>query len=139
MQLTISFNDVILKLEKYRLTILEEKGSDFMPKKRLDSLTEPMYYTLIALLHPRCGIEITQFVMQITKNRVNLGPGTLYTMLSKFLEEDMINEKEAEGRKRIYQINAKGTTMLKEEFERLHTMIEEGKTYLEGATYEEEN
>ena len=30
-----------------------------MPKKQLETLTEPMYYTLIALLQARCGMEIT--------------------------------------------------------------------------------
>ena len=103
-----------------------------MPKRSLESLTEPMYYTLLALLQPRCGIEITEFVQHITKNRVNLGPGTLYTMLSKFLEEDMIFEKMSEGRKRIYQINEKGYQMLEGEYLRLHTMIDEGKPYMKG-------
>ena len=55
-----------------------------MPKKQLETLTEPMYYTLLALLQARCGMEITEFVLTLTKGRVHLVPGTLYTMLSKF-------------------------------------------------------
>lgn len=102
-----------------------------MPKGKLDSLTEPMYYTLLALREPRCGIEITDFVLSITKGRVTLGPGTLYTMLSKFLDEHLIVEVPSLGRKRIYQITDKGKHMLQEEVTRLQTMLEEGKPYLE--------
>lgn len=101
-----------------------------MPKKQLDTLTEPMYYTLIALLTPRCGIEITEFVMTLTKERVRLVPGTLYTMLSKFESEKMIQEVHVEGRKRTYVITAKGKGMLEEEYHRLKTMIMEGEAWL---------
>lgn len=101
-----------------------------MPKKQLDTLTEPMYYTLIALLTPRCGIEITEFVMTLTKGRVRLVPGTLYTMLSKFETEKMIQEVHVEGRKRTYVITAKGKGMLEDEYHRLKTMLMEGEAWL---------
>lgn len=102
-----------------------------MPKVKLDQLTEPMFYTLIALLTPRCGIEITEFVMGITNKRVRLGPGTLYTILSKFDEEQMIKEVACVGRKRTYQITEKGIHMLKEEYKRLSKMLEESNPFLE--------
>lgn len=102
-----------------------------MPKKQLETLTESMYYILIALKQPRCGIEISEFVSAITQNRVNLGPGTLYTLLSKFQNEDVIKEIACEGRKRTYVISDKGKIMLEEEFQRLQIMIEEGKCYME--------
>lgn len=102
-----------------------------MPRNKLESLTEPMYYTLIALKQPRCGIEITDFVLTITHHRVKLGPGTLYTMLSKFMDEQMIDEVAVDGRKRTYLINEKGLTMLKSEYERLTTMLEEGAPYMQ--------
>lgn len=101
-----------------------------MPKKQLDTLTESMYFTLIALLQPRCGIEITEFVNRITNGRVKLGPGTLYTLLSKFETERYIEEVAQEGRKRTYQISTKGKEQLKEEIKRLHMMLEEGEPYV---------
>lgn len=101
-----------------------------MPKKQMDTLTEPMYYTLIALQTPRCGIEITEFVLALSKGRVRLVPGTLYTMLSKFEAEEMIKEIDVDGRKRTYRITAKGKRMLLEEFQRLKTMIEEGSSWI---------
>lgn len=102
-----------------------------MPKKQLDTLTEPMYFALIALLQPRCGIEITEFVISLTEGRVRLVPGTLYTMLSKFEIEKMIVETQVDGRKRTYQITEKGKGMLMEEYQRLKTMIEEGTPWME--------
>ena len=49
-----------------------------MGRKTLETLTESMFYALMALLHhPRCGTEIADFVSAITQNRVRLGPGTL--------------------------------------------------------------
>lgn len=102
-----------------------------MPKKQLDTLTEPMYYILIALLNPRCGIEITEFVLELTKQRVRLVPGTLYTLLSKFVSEGMIQEMQVEGRKRTYHITQKGKDMLKTEYDRLQLMVQEGSSWME--------
>lgn len=102
-----------------------------MPKKQLDTLTEPMYYILIALLNPRCGIEITEFVLELTKQRVRLVPGTLYTLLSKFESECMIQEMQVEGRKRTYHITQKGKDMLKTEYDRLQLMVQEGSSWME--------
>lgn len=102
-----------------------------MPKVKLDQLTEPMFYTLIALLEARCGIEITEFVLKITHQRVRLGPGTLYTMLSKFSDEKIIEEVSCQGRKRTYQITEKGIGMLNSEYARLSKMIEESKPFME--------
>lgn len=102
-----------------------------MPKKQLDTLTEPMYYILIALLNPRCGIEITEFVLELTKQRVRLVPGTLYMLLSKFESEGMIQEMQVEGRKRTYHITQKGKDMLKTEYDRLQLMVQEGSSWME--------
>ena len=87
--LTISFNDIILKMKGISLNDI---GGENMPKKQLDTLTEPMYYTLIALMTPKCGIEITEFVRDLTQGRVRLVPGTLYAILSKFESEELIDD-----------------------------------------------
>ena len=122
--LTIAFNDIILKMKGISLNDI---GGENMPKKQLDTLTEPMYYTLIALMTPKCGIEITEFVRDLTQGRVRLVPGTLYAILSKFESEELIDEVMLEGRKRIYQITEKGKVMLMEEHQRLETMLKEGE------------
>ena len=54
-------------------------------------LTEPMFYVLMSFLkRDMCGTEITEFVARKTRDRVRLGPGTLYTLLGKFQEEGLI-------------------------------------------------
>ena len=62
-----------------------------MGNKERGPLTEPMFYVLMSFLkRDMCGIDITQFVETKTRGRVKLGPGTLYTLLAKFQEEELI-------------------------------------------------
>ena len=70
-----------------------------MAREQFQSLTEQMYYILLALLEPRCGVDISQKAMEISRGRMQIGPGTLYTLLAKFEKEDMIKEagSKAEG------------------------------------------
>ena len=56
-----------------------------MPKKSMESLTESMFYVLMAFLaRPMCGIEVTEFIETLTQGRIQMGPATLYTILGKF-------------------------------------------------------
>ena len=62
-----------------------------MARKKLESLTEPMYYVLLALYkEPRHGYGIMQYVNQLTQGRVAVGAGTLYALLARFEEEQLI-------------------------------------------------
>lgn len=95
-----------------------------MGAKERGALTEPMFYVLMSFLHQdMCGIEITEFVQNRTRGRVSLGPGTLYTLLGKFLDEKLIEEVEVSGRKRTYRLTAKGRAAYREEVERLRTCL----------------
>lgn len=99
-----------------------------MGAKERGVLTEPMFYVLMSFLHKdMCGIEITEFVQTRTRGRVKLGPGTLYTLLGKFLEEKMIREVEVQGRKRTYRITDKGRAAYQEEVERLRTCLNDAE------------
>ena len=94
-------------------------------------LTEPMYYVLMSFLRSgMCGTEITEFVAQKTQGRVCLGPGTLYTLLAKFQEEELIVETEISGRKRTYCITEKGLAAFREELARLRACVENGEEEL---------
>lgn len=101
-----------------------------MAREQFQSLTEQMYYILIALLEPRCGVELSEKAMELSGGRIQIGPGTLYTLLAKFEKEDMIREVAVEGRKRFYQITSHGRNMLEEEYARLEKLVEEGRPYL---------
>ncbi len=105
-----------------------------MAREQFQSLTEQMYYILLALLEPRCGVDISRKAMEISRGRIQIGPGTLYTLLAKFEKEDMIQEVKVEGRKKYYQITVHGRTMLQEEYRRLETLVEEGREYMKGGS-----
>lgn len=95
-----------------------------MPKNQLETLTEQMFYVLMALKDSeKNGVEIVEFIRFITQERILIGPGTLYAMLSKFENEDIITETKVEGRKRWYKISDAGIELLQKEMMRLKTMI----------------
>lgn len=101
-----------------------------MAREQFQNLTEPMYYILLALMKESCGVDIMDKVREISKGRVKVGPGTLYTLLGKFEKEDIIRETEVVGRKRSYIITDKGFAILNEEYERINVLIRDGKNYL---------
>ena len=97
-----------------------------MPKKAMDSLTESMFYVLMAFQKgDMCGIDIAETVEKCTAGRLRIGPATLYTVLGKFEKEKYIKEVSVDGRKRTYRITEKGRTAYWEELERLRQCIED--------------
>ena len=91
-------------------------------------LTEPMYYVLMSFLRrDMCGTEITEFVDRKTRGRVNLGPGTLYTLLARFLDEGLIREPQVDGRRRSARGAPKGRAAFQEELERLRACTADGE------------
>ena len=86
----------------------------------------------MSLLKERCGVDIMEAVDEISKGRVRVGPGTLYSLLGKFEKETMISETKVLGRKRSYIITDKGKGILLDEYRRLITMANDGLLYLEG-------
>jgi len=98
-----------------------------MAREQFQTLTEPMYYILLALTDECCGVDIMEKVKSISHGRVVVGPGTLYAMLAKFEENDVIELTASEGRRKSYIITEKGHQMLREEYSRLKTMAEDAK------------
>ncbi len=97
-----------------------------MAREQFQTLTEPMYYILLALLEECCGVDIMEKVKTLSHGRVVVGPGTLYAMLAKFEENDIIRLTASEGRRKSYVITENGRQMLQKEYERLKTMVEDG-------------
>ena len=64
-------------------------------------------------------MDILDRVPAMTKGRVSVGSGTLYTLLEQFLEEGMIRETKVEGRRRSYILTEKGADMLEREYGRI--------------------
>ncbi|HIZ66730.1 MAG TPA: PadR family transcriptional regulator [Candidatus Blautia pullicola] len=102
-----------------------------MPREQFQTLTEPMYYILMALIQECCGVDIMEKVQRLSKGRVKVGPGTLYAMLAKFESSGIIRLTREEGRRKSYRITDAGKEMLKEEYRRLKVMAEDGREWLE--------
>lgn len=104
-----------------------------MPKKALETLTESMFYVLMALnAGPLCGIDVAQAIEGHTDGRVKLGPATLYTILGKFEAEGYIRETEVEGRKRTYAITERGRQAYRAEVGRLRLCLSDAQRRLKG-------
>ena len=99
-----------------------------MPKRSLETLSEPMFYVLMALRRRTlCGVEIVHWIGETTGGRITLGPGTLYTILSKLTDEQMIREVSVEGRKRTYAITDRGRALFRQELSRLRLCVADGE------------
>ena len=137
--LTISIHDVNIQLQISCIdifdimVILEYKNRSVkMARKQFQTLSEPMYYILLALTSECCGVDIMKKVEEISKGRISVGPGTLYTLLGKFESSDLIRETEVQGRKRSYIITKQGYEALTQEYIRLKSMVNEGAEYIGG-------
>lgn len=100
-----------------------------MAREQLQTLTEPMYYILLALTEECCGVDIMERVKILSGGRVTVGPGTLYAMLAKFEEKEIIRLTASEGRRKSYVITETGKEELKKEYERLKRMVLDGAFY----------
>ena len=99
-----------------------------MAKKAFDTLTETMFYVLMAFEQGElCGTEIAGYIDKKTLGRVKIGPGTLYTILSRFEDEKLIEETMVQGRKRSYRITEKGRQMYSDELQRLRQCVEDAE------------
>lgn len=103
-----------------------------MPREQFQTLSEPMYYILLALRNECSGVEVMNRVKEISNGRVAIGPGTLYALLQKFVDNQIIAETRKSGRIRWYIITDTGKKLLDEEYLRLQTMchdklVAEGK------------
>ena len=99
-----------------------------MPKKSMELLTESMFYVLMALRRePMCGIDIADTIERHSHGRLQMGPATLYTILSKFEGEKLIKEIAVEGRKRTYAITPKGITAFDAEIQRLQMCLSDAE------------
>ena len=102
-----------------------------MAREQFQTLTEPLYYILLALTEECCGVDIMEKVRKISGDRVKVGPGTLYAMLSKFEKNQIIRLTSEENRRKSYIITDAGRKMLLEEYERLKIMAEDGRIFIE--------
>ncbi|WP_448902418.1 PadR family transcriptional regulator [Eubacterium sp.] len=94
-----------------------------MAREKYKTLTEQMFYILICLRNECCGMDVMGMVEEMTKGRIRIGAGTMYTLLSDFQKEGIIKETAVRGRKRSYIVTKKGMQLLNKEYERLIVQI----------------
>ena len=99
-----------------------------MARAQFQTLTEPMFYILLCLQNEVCGIDIMAMVSVISNGRVSIGPGTLYAMLQKFEDNEIIEKTREENRKKWYLITDAGKQMLEDELKRLESMLSDAKS-----------
>lgn len=101
-----------------------------MARKKLDTLTEQMYYVLLALVEERHGYGIMQYTTKLTGGRVNIGAGTLYALLARFGEEGLIQYRGEKESRKYYRLTADGRQALAAESRRLRGQLADGERVL---------
>ena len=101
-----------------------------MAREQFQTLSEPMYYILLALTEECCGVDVMEKVKAISHGRVLVGPGTLYAMLARFEENGIVKMTTSEGRRKSYIITKIGREMLQKEYDRLMVMVKDGEGFI---------
>lgn len=90
-------------------------------------MTEAMYYILLALLKPGHGYGMMQRIRELSGGRLEMGPGTLYGVLSRMNREGWIVLTGEEGRRKNYAITQAGKAALLTEYERIKRLAADGR------------
>ena len=94
-------------------------------QKKYIPMTETTYYTLLSVITPRHGYAIMQYVSELTRGRIVLGTGTLYTMVGRLVADGVIVQV-PQDEKKAYQITDTGMELLRIETERLEKQLADG-------------
>lgn len=88
-------------------------------------LTEAAFHVLLALADgPKHGYLILKDVEERTSGAVRLGTGTLYGLIKRFLDDELIVETRADDeRRRPYKLTALGRDVAEAEAARLERMV----------------
>lgn len=89
-------------------------------------MTEAMFYVLLALANPNHGYQLMNAISQVSNGRIQMGPGTLYGVLARLQKDGLITIVEDDGRRKIYEMNDVGRAALREEYNRLLSMVQDG-------------
>lgn len=90
-------------------------------------MTEAMYYVLLALTNPGHGYQLMHEIETVSDGRIHMGPGTLYGVLNRLLKDGLIIVLKDDGRRKTYEITEAGKMVVKEEYQRLLSMVKDGR------------
>ena len=102
-----------------------------MARKKLETLTEQMYYVLLSLTQERHGYGVMQYITELTRGRVSVGAGTLYALLARFEEEGLITLSGTREGRKYYTLTEEGKQTLAQEYDRLKQQVADGAALLD--------
>ncbi len=97
-------------------------------------MSEAMYYILLSLLKPGHGYGMMQRIRELSGGRVNMGPGTLYGVLTRMKKDGWITLAEEDLRRKTYAITDAGHEALVVEYRRLQRLVADGHIIEEEGT-----
>lgn len=89
-------------------------------------MTEAMYYVLLALSKPTHGYQLMMDIKDISEGRLDMGPGTLYGVLTRLEKENLLKISQDDGRRKTYELTLQGKVALKIEYQRLKMLLKDG-------------
>ena len=90
-------------------------------------MTETGFYILFCLQNPQHGYGIGQRVKQMTRNEVQISPGTMYGTLSKMEKDGLISFYTEEEKRKLYKITDLGREVLDIELKRIERLYHNSK------------
>ena len=91
-------------------------------KKVYVPMTETGFYILLCLREANHGYGIVQKVRELTRDEINLAPGTMYGSLSKMEKDGLIRFVREEEKRKIYLITELGKQVLDLEMKRIERL-----------------
>jgi DNA-binding PadR family transcriptional regulator len=97
--------------------------------KKATPLTEASFYILVSLAEPLHGYGIMQKVSELTHDRVQLGPGTLYGALNNLQSLGLIQalEDTEKDRRKQYCLTELGRKVAEHEITRMEEVARHGR------------
>ena len=89
-----------------------------------------MFYILLALRQERHGYGIKQHVSGLTRRRIELGAGTIYSTLGKLERQGLIRATSEVDRRKNYLITDRGAAALVTEARRIAELHDNAKELL---------
>ena len=103
-----------------------------MARKKLDTLTEQMFYVLLALRQERHGYGVMQYTAELTGGAVTVGAGTLYALLDRFEKDGLIKRTRLDESRKFYRITPEGMEVLEQEHRRIRRQAADMERVLRG-------
>lgn len=86
-------------------------------------LADAAVHVLLALVRPRHGYAVTQFLEERSEGAISIGPASLYTTLKKLSAAGFIEELAAEDSRRTYQLTPNGHEVLARNIEHRRALL----------------